>query len=84
MAYKSDINLTFGYGDETTRKFSVGPYPQMTSSELSVVKTAIKNFNATGVQDVANLILSDEGASCTGIVAAGVSMSDSHEINLND
>jgi len=84
MATKAEINLTFGYGDETTRKFSVGPYPEMANSELAVVKTAIKNFNATGLADVANLILSDEGSSCTGIVAAGVSMTDSREINLNE
>lgn len=84
MAYKSDINLTFGYGDETSRKFSVGPYPEMADSDLSVVKAAVKNFNANSLQDVANLILSDGGSSCTGIVAASVTMTNSREINLND
>ena len=84
MAFKSEINLTFGYADEAKRKFSVGPYPEMANSDLTVIKTAIKNFNATGVQDVADLILSDGGASCTGIVDAGVSMTDSRDINLND
>ena len=73
MAFKSDINLTFGYADESTRKFSVGPYPEMANSEMSVVKAAIKNFNSTGIADVADLILSDGGSSCTGIVNASVS-----------
>lgn len=84
MATKAEINLTFGYGDETTRKFSVGPYPEMANSDLSVVKAAVKNFNATGLADVADLILSDGGSSCTGIVGAGVSMTNSREINLNE
>ena len=84
MAYKSEINLTFGYADETTRKFSVGPYPEMANSDLTVIKTSIKNFNANDVADVAGLILSDEGASCTGIVNAGVTTTNSREINLND
>ena len=84
MAAKSEINLTFGYGDEATRKFSVGPYPEMANSDLSVVKAAIKNFNATGLADVANLLLSDGGASCTGIVNADVTISESREVNLND
>ena len=84
MAFKSELNLTFGYGDESTRKFSVGPYPEIGDSDAAVMKTAIKNFNATGVQDVANLLLSDEGASCTGIVDAGITMTDSREVNLND
>ncbi len=45
MATKAEINLTFGYGDETTRKFSVGPYPEMASSDLSVVKAAVKDLS---------------------------------------
>ena len=84
MAYKSEINLTFGYADETKRNFSVGPYPEMADSDLAVIKAAVKNFNATGISDVANLILSDGGASCTGIADAGVTMTESREINLND
>ncbi len=84
MAYKTELNLTFGYEDETTRKFSVGPYPEISTSEASVIKAAIKNFNANDVDDIAGLILSDAGASCTGIVAAGMTMTDSREINLND
>lgn len=84
MATKSEINLTFGYGDETTRKFSVGPYPEMASSDLSVVKAAVKNFNATGIAEVANIILSDGGSSCTGIVGAEVTTTNAREINLND
>ena len=84
MAFKSEINLVFGYADEAKRKFSVGPYPEMNEQAMDAVKDSVKNFNSTGLADVANLLLSDGGASCTGIVDAGVSMTSSREINLHD
>ncbi len=84
MAFKADINLGFGYADDSKRKFSIGPYPEMDSTALQGVKDRIKAFNASDVSVVSSLILSDAGASCTGIADASVTMTDSREINLND
>ncbi len=84
MAAKSEINLALGYEDETKRKIVIGPYAEMDSTALAEIKAKIKAFNASDVSVVSSLILSDGGASCTGIVEASVTTTDSREINLND
>lgn len=83
MAWTSDINLSFGYSDETKRKLVIGPFSSLDDeNKLAEIKAKIKAFNSTGVADVANLILSDGGASCTGIVDASVTVANVTEIVL--
>ena len=84
MATKSEINLVFGYGDESKRKLVIGPYAEMDQTALAGIKAKIKEFNASDVSVVSSLILSDGGASCTGIADASVTTTNSREINLND
>lgn len=79
----TEIGLTFGYADSSTRKVSLGPYTQ-TAAAVSGAKSNIMNFNSTGINNVKNLFLSDDGASCTGITAAEILTVTDREINLND
>lgn len=79
----TDIKLTFGYADETKRDFKLGPFAQ-NAAAISGAKAAIKNFNSNNLSNVANVLISDGGASCTGIVDAYIITSNSREINLND
>ena len=79
----STMKLTFGFEDETKRDFSVGPFGQGAAA-ISAAKTNIKAFNANDVDSIAGLLLSDDGASCTGIIAASIVTVNETEINLND
>ncbi len=81
MAAKSDLKLTFGFADETTRDLKIGSFAP---SATSGFKTNIKNFNQNAVDDIKELLLSDDGATCTGIVAASIETETITDINLND
>lgn len=81
MAAKSELELTFGYTDESTRKFKVGKFAP---SATTGFKANIKSFNANDVDDIKDKLLSDDGASCTGIVAATIFTEEITDINLND
>lgn len=80
MATEAKIKITFGFADESTRDIDIGPYPGTTDSAIQLAKTRIKNFNP---EPIASLFLSDEGASCTGIVDARVIVTSINEIDLN-
>lgn len=79
----STMKLTFGYEDESKRDISFGPFAQ-NAAAISGAKANIKSFNANDVSSVADLLLSDDGASCTGIIAASIITVNETEINLND
>ena len=82
MAY-ADVKLTFGYTDESTRDLKVGPFAT-NASNLTGLATNIKNFNENELSGVNGLLLSDGGASCTGIIDAHIITTNKTEINLND
>lgn len=79
----SELKLKFGYEDETTRDIKIGPFAT-DAAAISGAKANIMAFNANDVGSVAGLLLSDGGASCTGIVAASIVTVNKTEINLND
>lgn len=83
MAANSDLKLTFGFADETSRNLNIGPYAT-TAAALSGAKANIINFNTNELDSVKSLILSDDGASCTGIIDAHIITVNETDINLND
>jgi len=83
MAATSDIKLTLGYADDSTRNLNIGPYAT-NASVLAGAKAAVINFNTNEINSIQSLLLSDDGASCTGIVDAHIITVNETEINLND
>ena len=79
----SEMKLTFGFADETTRDLKIGPF-KPTDAAISGAKANIMDFNENTLTDVAGLLLSDGGASCTGIAAAQIVTINERDINLND
>lgn len=79
----SDIKLTFGFEDETTRNLNIGPYAT-NAAALTGAKANIISFNANDLNSVKGLLLSDDGASCTGVIDAHIITVNETEINLND
>ena len=79
----SDLKITFGYEDESTRNLNIGPYAT-NAAALSGAKANIISFNANDLNSVKGILLSDNGASCTGIVDAHIITTNETEINLND
>ena len=83
MAAVASLDITFSFADETKRKVTLAPFDPE-SFDSDVVKANVINFNASDTETVAPLLLSDEGASCTGIAAAKIEIVDKRNINLND
>jgi len=83
MAATSDIKLTLGFTDDSTRNLNIGPFAT-DAAALTGAKANIMAFNDNDVTTIQGLILSDGGASCTGIVDAHIITVDETEINLND
>lgn len=79
----STMKLTLGYGDENKRDISFGPFAT-TAAAITGAKANIKAFNQNDLPAVADLLLSDDGVSCTGIAAASILTVNETEINLND
>lgn len=79
----STLKLTFGFGDESKRDLSLAPFAT-NAAAISGAKANIKAFNASDTAVIAGLLLSDAGASCTGIAAASIITVNETEINLND
>ena len=79
----SDLKITFGYEDESTRNLNIGPYAT-NAAALSGAKANIISFNTNDLNSVKGILLSDNGASCTGIVDAHIITTNETEINLND
>ncbi len=79
----SNIKLTFGFADESTGNLNLGPYAE-TAAAVMGAKQNIIDFNTNSVDDIQSLILSESGASCTGIVDAHIITVEETEINLND
>lgn len=83
MAAVATFDITFGFEDETKRKVSLAPFDPATFDSDTAKENIIK-FNASDTATVAPLLLSDEGAECTGIIAAKIDVVDKRSINLND
>lgn len=83
MAAVATFDITFSFADETKRKVSLSPFNPDTFDSDTAKENIIK-FNASDTATIAPLLLSDDGASCTGIVAAKVDIVDKRNINLND
>ena len=79
----SKLKMTFGFADGLSRELALEPFAP-TANALANAKTNIKTFNSTGISNVDDVLLSDEGGSCTGIIAASIVTSNKTEINLND
>ena len=83
MAQNAFIKLTSSFADETNRVLELGPFDTTaTNVTPQQVRANVRTFN-TNIANIANLYLSDEGASCTGITAASIIVSRENEINLN-
>lgn len=78
---ETKIKITFGFADSTTRKVELGPYSSKTDSAVANAKSRIKAFN---VDEIADIYVSDDGAACTGIVAASYETVTDREIDLKD
>ena len=83
MAAATEMKITFGFADESKRDLKIGPF-KPTDAAISGMKTNVMGFNSDDVDDIAGLLLSDDGASCTGIVAASYTTLAKRDINLND
>lgn len=79
----SEMKLTFGFGDDTKRDIKLAPFDP-NSAAITGAKTNIMDFNENKLDAVKGLILSDDGESTTGIVAASIITVNETEINLND
>lgn len=79
----STMKLSFAFEDETKRDISFGPFAT-NAAAITGAKANIKAFNQNDVDAIAGLLLSDNGASCTGIAAASIVTVNETEINLND
>ena len=79
----STIKLTFGFEDDTKRDLTLGPFAT-NSAAVTGAKANVKAFNEMDIPSIEGLILSDDGASCTGIAAASVITVNETEINLYD
>lgn len=77
---KATISITTAFADETTRVLEFGPLAT-TAAGVETIRNRVKNFDPTDVQ---GLYLSDGGATCTGITAAEITVTNETEINLND
>lgn len=77
---KATLNLTFSFADETTRKLELGALT-VEAADVETIRTKVKAFDPA---TVAGLYLSDGGATCTGISAANITITNETEINLND
>lgn len=73
---KAYIKLTTAFADETKRDLEFGPLA-VEAAGPSTIKERVKAFNPA---DVANLYVSDGGASCTAITAASITVTDEREI----
>ena len=83
MAKATEMKLTFGFADETKRDLKIGPF-KPTDAAISGLKANVIAFNDSAVATVSSLLLSDDGASCTGILAASYTTLEKRDINLND
>ncbi len=68
MTRKTEFKLTFGFNDGTTRNLTIGDFAELTQA---TAKTRIETFN-TNIANIADLYLSDGGASCYGVIDAEV------------
>ena len=75
---KAAVKLTMAFADKTTRDLEISPLAP-DAADASTIKARVKAFNPA---DVAGLYISDDGATCTGITAASITVTDEREINL--
>ena len=81
MAAQTTIKLVLAYSDGSTRPYEIGPL-NPTSAAVTNAKTNILTFKSN-LASVANTLVSDTGAPCTGISVAQVITTSDTEINLN-
>lgn len=77
---QATIKLTSTFADDTTRDLEIGPLA-VSAATADDIRTRIKNFNPATIQ---GLYLSDGGATCTGITAASITVTNRTEIALNN
>lgn len=83
MAQTATLKFTSTFADESTREVELGPFDaNATVVNPQQVRANVRTFNAD-IANIANLYLSDSGASCTGITAASIYVTTENEINLN-
>lgn len=74
MSY-SALSAEFGFGDKTSRTVTFEPYDP-SSSAVTNFKTNVINFNSTIPSAFQTTFLSNDGASCTGIINATIVTTD--------
>ena len=79
---KATLKIRTAFADETYRDLEFGPF-DVTKMTADEAKSRIAAFK-TKLGDIAELYLSDGGASCVGITSATLIESTDEEINLND
>lgn len=78
MANTAVIKMQMAFADDTNRAIELGPFAP-TAAAVTNAKTNIKAFDP---DDVAGLYLSEGGATCTGVAAASLTVTEKTEINL--
>ena len=76
---KAAVKLTMAFADKTTRDLEISPL-DVSAADASTIKARVKAFNPA---DIAGIYISDGGATCTGITAASITVTNEREINLN-
>lgn len=73
--YYAILSAEFGFADDTSRVVTFEPY---NASSLAVAgfKQRVKNFNSTIPSSFQSTFLSNDGASCTGIISASVTSTE--------
>lgn len=80
----STYECTFAFDDRDERKVSIGNFPNADAQAIADFKQRVKDFNASDTAAVASYFLSDNGASCTGIVNAAVTLTEKTVIYAKD
>lgn len=79
MASSAKIKMQMSFADDTTMDVEISPLDP-TSTAITNAKTNIKAFDPASVQGV---LISEGGATCTGIAAATVTKVTETDINLH-
>ena len=74
MVYTA-LSAEFSYADDSTRTVTIEPFLN-NSSSVTNFKSKVKTFNSAVPQNFASTFLSNEGASCTGIVSASITTTE--------
>ena len=78
----STIKLITGFSDESKRELEIGPLSP-TSAAVTNAKANIAQVN-NNISNIADIYISEGGASCVGIIGAQIITTNETEINLNE